>query len=300
MNPPSVSVIIPARGPAPGLEACLQALGGQTLGPLEVIVVDNGVEGGVDRIREALPRARVVLAEREGSYAARNAGLREASGTVMAFTDADCVPAPGWLEEALRALAQGVDMVAGEVEVTAAPREIRSPAEVLELTLAFPQETYVRKQGFGVTANLVVRRRVFSIAGLFRENLLSGGDFEWGRRARAAGFSLAFHPGALVRHPARIEARELEEKERRVTRGICQLVRMGDYGAGQFLRMALWTLSPPLGSTWTLLRDTELGPLGLRVRAAGLLCRLRWIRLRTLMDCSEEGRVRAVGEGEPS
>lgn len=284
MTPPRISVIVPARGPAPGLESCLEALAGQTLPPHEVIVVDNGLEGGRMRIARALPGAVVVEEGKEGSYAARNAGLRAAAGEVLAFTDADCVPHPSWLAEASGALLAGrASVVAGPVEIQASLEALRSPAEVLELAFAFPQERYVKEQGFGVTANLVARRKVFSAAGSFREDLLSGGDFEWGRRAASAGFPTLFASGARVRHPARREAAQLLDKERRVTGGICHLARTGEYEPGRLLRTVLWTISPPLVEAWTLFTAASLGPPGLRFRALSLLLRLRWTRLRVFM-----------------
>jgi GT2 family glycosyltransferase len=282
---PGISVVIPARGPAPGLEACLEALQRQTLPPLEVVVVDNGLLGRSERVRAVSAEIRVVPESREGSYAARNAGIRATSGERVAFTDADCIPDPRWLEAAGEAMEGEADLiVAGAVDVTAAQPEARTPAEALEMAFAFPQESYVRKQGFGVTANLMAPRTAFSRAGLFREDLLSGGDFEWGRRASAAGFRTVFAPGARVSHPARRQSGELLAKERRVTQGVCHLVRSGAYGPDRFLGLALWTLSPPLWSGWRLLRDSRLGPPGLRFRALRLLLRLRWTRFLTLMN----------------
>lgn len=286
MRPPRISVVIPARGPAPGLEACLRAVQDQTTQPDEVIVVDNGLEGGRERIAGRFPRTTVVREEKEGSYAARNTGLRAASGEVVAFTDADCIPDPAWLAEAVALLQDGhLSVVAGPVQILASPQAHRTPAEVLELAFAFPQERYVKRQGFGVTANLVVRRDVFASVGIFREDLLSGGDFQWGRRATAAGFPTGYAPGARVRHAARREPSQLMEKERRVTRGICHLARAGEYEPGRLVRTVLWTLSPPLVSAWALLASPALGPLGLRLRALGLLLHLRWTRLGTFLDC---------------
>lgn len=289
MNRPAVSVIIPARGPAKGLEACLAALDHQILPPHEVVVVDNGMDGGPERVRRVMPRCLIVVEKEPGSYAARNAGVRASSGSVLAFTDADCLPDPDWLAQAAGALGrrEEASILAGSVEVTAPPPDQRTPAQVLDLKFGFPQETYVRKQGFGVTANLVVPRTIMNTVGPFREDLLSGGDFEWGRRAAAAGFTTSYEGRVRVRHPARKNRHEMEEKERRVTRGVCQLVHAGTYGSGRLLRMALWTLSPPLASGLALLRDSGLGPPTLRLRALTLLVRLRWVRLRTLMSCSE-------------
>lgn len=283
MRRPTVSVIIPARGQAEGLEACLEAVSAQSLPPFETIVVDNGLDGGRERVQKAMPSAIVVRLDISGSYAARNGGIRSATGELLAFTDADCLPARSWLEEAVSAMVRtGASVVAGEVEVTASPWGDRSGAEVLELQFAFPQRTYVLSQGFGVTANLMVGREVFQRVGLFDGTLLSGGDFEWGRRASEIGYRALFVPEAVVHHPARRSARDLLRKVDRVSEGICELARSGRFDPEGLLRLVLWTLSPPVVAMGRVLSDSSLGPLGARLSAAGLLFRLRVGRFRAL------------------
>lgn len=283
---PSISVIIPAEGLAEGLEVCLSALQKQTLPPSEVIVVDNGFEGGGERLEQRAPYATVVTEERPGSYAARNAGLSVAKGSIVAFTDADCVPTPTWLEGALHFLQErpDVSIAAGYIEVTIRP-EGPTAAEVLDARFGFPQESYVTELGFGATANLVVRRIAFQDAGLFRGDLRSGGDFEWCRRAGAAGHAIGFAPAAVVRHPARRTARAYLRKERRVMGGICSLARTGGTPKGMFARVLLAAALPPVVSGGAILGDPTLGPLAVRVRAMLLLANARVVRLATALRC---------------
>jgi GT2 family glycosyltransferase len=283
MRAPLISVIVPAFGPAEGLEGCLQALRDQSRQPHEVLVVDNGLDGGPDRITNAHPTARVIRVQRRGSYAARNGGLLEATGEVLAFTDSDCEPSSEWLQEAWRRMsASGSSVLAGEVQVTASPWGERQPAELLELKFGFPQKSYVQSQGFGVTANLVVRREVFERVGLFDETLLSGGDFEWGRRATSLGYRAVFEAAALVRHPARRSYQGLLRKQNRVSEGICFLARTGRFDPEGFLRLVLWTLSPPIVAMAKVLADASLGPMRVRIAAMDLLIRLRVNRFRSL------------------
>src|SRR5688572_19196235 len=92
------SVVIPARNAAADLEACLIGLraGGGAAGPDEVIVVDDGSTDDTAAVAER-HRARVVRTARRGPAVARNAGARLASGELLVFLDADCVPEPGCL-----------------------------------------------------------------------------------------------------------------------------------------------------------------------------------------------------------
>jgi GT2 family glycosyltransferase len=106
-----VSVVAATRDRPDRLAALLAALAGQTLGAerFEVVIVD---EGSGPRTGELLGAAaaggdlalRVLRHERPlGPGAARNAGWQVARGGLVAFTDDDCRPAPGWLAAGLEA-----------------------------------------------------------------------------------------------------------------------------------------------------------------------------------------------------
>src|ERR1041385_9155423 len=106
---PDVSVVIPVLGDAERLALCLDALDRQTLpaNRFEVIVVDNASdrdEAIAAVVAEHAPRFRLLHEPRPGSYAARNRAIADARGTIIAFTDADCIPRPDWLERGIAAL----------------------------------------------------------------------------------------------------------------------------------------------------------------------------------------------------
>lgn len=209
----AASVIVPARDAAPTLERTLRALEGQQLDrPFEVIVVDDGSQ---DQTREIARRHSgiVRLVSNEGSRgpgAARNRGAREARGAVLAFTDADCFPAPVWLDRGLDAMAQA-DLVQGRVEPD--PAVPRTP---FDRTLLVESD-----RGFYQTANLFVKRETFNAAGGFRDWVLEqradrrwaadlrrqramrtpiGEDTDFAWRVRRLGARATFAPEALVHH----------------------------------------------------------------------------------------------------
>lgn len=206
-----VSVVVPARNAAATLPETLRALAAQELdGGYEVILVDDGSTDATGALASAAG-ARVVRHEQaRGSAAARNAGVAVASANVLAFTDADCAPAPGWLAAGLRALAGGADLVQGAVAPT--PGIAIGP---FDHTLSI-----ARLSGRFETANLFVRADTFARAGGFKGFLHEeragpddapglrpslaeghfGEDLWFAYRALRGGARVAFSSEALVHH----------------------------------------------------------------------------------------------------
>lgn len=217
---PCVSVIIPTYHDWGRLAKCLDALAAQTypLRLFEVLVINNDPDDAVPPsffVMQA--NVRVLCQERPGSYAARNLGVIQARGEIVAFTDSDCVPMPDWIERAVARLANGADRVAGRVELFFRS-ETLTWAEIYEKAFAFNQEISAQ-YGCSVTANMVTWRKHFDTVGLFNEGLLSGGDNEWGRRASKLGVGVVYAEDVCVKHPARHSIRDLLKKRRRQAGG---------------------------------------------------------------------------------
>ena len=102
-----VSVVVPTFNRPAALASCLDALARQDYPAdrYEMIVVDDGsapTEAAAIAETATRHRVRLVRQENRGPAAARNAGVREAHGAYIAFTDDDCMPAPGWKLNAFR------------------------------------------------------------------------------------------------------------------------------------------------------------------------------------------------------
>ena len=190
MPAPTVSVIVPARDAAATLPATLRALAAQEVAPLEVIVVDDGSTDATRALAEAAGARVLATAGGRGPGAARQTGVDAARGDVLAFTDADCVPDPGWLRAGLTALGDA-DLVQGAVEP-------ERPPGPWDRTVSVP-----RFSGLFELANVLVRREAFPgfVAGLgARAGKELGEDVALGWRAARAGARIAFAPEARVRH----------------------------------------------------------------------------------------------------
>ena len=220
--PAFVTVIIPTFRAWSSLRKCLSVLAEQSYPKqaIEVIVVNNDPDDPPPRDLQHYDFVRIVSEYKAGSYAARNTGLQAARGDIVAFTDADCVPARDWIEQAVNALSRMPDAsrVGGRIHITFNGQEL-SATEMYEKAYAFRQQDFVALQGMAATANMITYRHVFDAVGLFREDLMSGGDAEWGRRAQAAGYSVVYAPDCVVYHPARRHFAEIARKTRRVAGG---------------------------------------------------------------------------------
>lgn len=216
------AVCIPVRGDAQGLRQTLAAVRRlDGLRPFVVVAVD-GPDAAVEAAaHEAGADHVVVLPSPAGSYAARNAAVAALPPSVelVAFTDAGCVPVPGWLLAHERVLSR-VALSGGAVDRVRSSR-VR-PAEYIDSVRNLDQQKYVEQDGFAATCNLAVRRAVLDELG-FDGTLESGGDREFCRRALAAGHELAYAADAVVAHECRRTVGAVLAKARRVGRGVAAL-----------------------------------------------------------------------------
>ena len=114
-----VSVVIPAYNAQKTIAETVEQSIAQAKGPIEVevVVVDDGSDDNTATIAESAG-ATVIRQENTGPATARNQGWMSATGQVICFTDSDCVPIAGWLENLLDGFSDGkVGAVAGSYEI---------------------------------------------------------------------------------------------------------------------------------------------------------------------------------------
>ena len=221
--PSKVSVIVPVYKGMDVIEKCLSALEVQTYisEDYEIIVIDNGENPGIEGLVAQFGQARLLREKKPGSYAARNLGIINSCGDIVAFTDADCVPNNDWIQNGVKSLLlhkkQGA--IGGDVRIfTMNPRP--TSVELYEQTMSLNQYKYIRYHKFAVTANLYTFRSVIDVVGMFDEKLKSGGDYEWCQRLRNAGYEVVYAKDVVVLHPARATLKQLYLKVTRVVGGV--------------------------------------------------------------------------------
>lgn len=278
------SVIIPVWHQWDSLRVCLQGLSDQTHFNeiLEIVVVNNDPDDNPPEWVKTIKKLLLLNESKPSSYAARNAGVKAAHGKILAFTDADCIPARDWIEQALAVLREHQDIprLAGKIELFFRHPEKRSAVELFEQVFAFQQERKVIREGSAITANMFIRSYVFKTVGLFDETLKSWGDTEWGTRAARSGFPILYVPNVRVTHPARYSLRQLYKKTVRLYGGKWSIAQSKYDGPPPLLKMFhVWP--PGLSSIRTALSTPLLKTTFQRIK---VLCLIAFVGVTQLVE----------------
>lgn len=238
-NAPFVTVIVPTRDRPQDLAVCLSSLQSQDYPNFEVIVVDNSSSPSAapslatEQSRQG-PEVRSVRAERKGLSHARNRGLMEARGEVVAFVDDDAVPDRHWLTELVKGF--GADAGVAAVTGLVVPSQLETPAQLwFELYAGFgkgctsrlfdlkehkpanPLFPYAAAM-FGSGNNMAFRTSVLRRLGGFDPTLGAGAPARAGEdlamfyRVISHGYRILYEPAAIVRHAHRRSAAELRDQ----------------------------------------------------------------------------------------
>lgn len=211
------SVVIPVYNGAKTVAACLDGLAAQSAAPgsFEIVVVDDGsTDATAAAVRAWIARhpehsARLARQPNAGQSAARNHGARLARGAVLLFTDADCVPAPGWVAafaavfgQTLRATSLPPDAAMGRYVGSQPSPAARFAQLEFEERYALMARRAAQGQplGFAATYSCAYRRDRFLALGGFDETLSNNEDVELAYRLARAGGRIVFVPGAAVAH----------------------------------------------------------------------------------------------------
>ncbi len=224
---PSMTVAVCTRDRPEDLGRCLEALDQLADGSHDVLVVDNcPTTDAAAEVATQHARVRYVREDRPGLNAARNRALREARHDVVAFTDDDARPDPGWLRALRRNFTDPLVLCATGLTM---PAELETAAQQwFERRSAFGRGFQRRVYDatchnplvagpVGAGVNMAVRLSVLDLLGGFDEALdagtptRSGGDHDMFTRILAAGYRIVYEPAALSWHRHRRTWDELRD-----------------------------------------------------------------------------------------
>lgn len=174
----SVSVVIPTYNLGHTIHRAIDSLSGPIK---EVIVIDDGSTDGT-----AVSNVRYIWQSNQGVSAARNRGIREATGEYVAFLDADDIWTVGSLEERMN--------------------YIHEADAVIGTTRVMGREVYCTH--FGAT---LMRADIFDRVGVFDTTLTFGEDTDFFLRMKETGCTLRQIPFCVQEYTPSITNRDMKE-----------------------------------------------------------------------------------------
>ena len=285
----SISVVICTRNRPEQLARCLRSLQNLSQSPQEILVVDNAPSSDATRqMVDKMSGIQYVLEPRPGLSVARNTGIRQSTGDIIAFTDDDVIVHPDWIIRLQQSFDDPNLMV---VTGLILPAELETEAQLIfqkgsagfgwgYRALTFDPQFFKEMQRRGVPvwrigagANMAFRRKAFELVGDFDERLGAGAsgcseDSELWYRVLAEGWLCRYEPTVVVYHYHRSDLDSLKQQAYQYMRGhvAALLVQFAKYGHWGNLRR----LSVALPRYYARLLSHEL-KRGFKVRHSSLL-----------------------------
>jgi len=216
---PKVSVIIPTYNQQENLCSALHSLASLQYDrdKLEVIVVNDG---STDKTKESILNLQadlpysfccVSLDKKSGISKARNAGVQQAAGSVLVFTDDDCLFEKDWLKKLVKPFRDPETGTAGGPDKT--PEGVSLFSKCVDYLFTSFVGTGGLRRGGGVRlgqyypkgCNVAILREAMDKVGMYDELLQPCEDIEMGYRIKQGGYKIAYVPEAFVWHKRRSE-----------------------------------------------------------------------------------------------
>jgi len=167
-----ISVIVPFYNADRYIVGCVEGLLSQNypLEHYEIIMVDNNCTDDSAKIVKRYPSVKLFSEEKQGAYAARNRGVREAKGEIIAFTDPDCVPSSDWLQKIAAAMVYSdVGIVIGSYQLARDSFFVSMLADYENEKNNYVLNGNIKELYYGHTNNMAVRKKLFDEIGAFIE-----------------------------------------------------------------------------------------------------------------------------------
>jgi len=191
MGKPLVSVIIPVYNGAKYVAEAIESVCVQNYDPFEIIVVDDGSTDDTPSVVQSFKDIRYIRQENNGCAAARNNGITESRGEMLAFLDADDYWAANKLHVQVGCLLNnpGIGYTLGKQR------------NFLESGIDRPfwlREELLLEEHTGFLPTLVIHRRTFDTVGPFNTNFRISSDVEWFCRVKDAGIPMMVVPEVVL------------------------------------------------------------------------------------------------------
>jgi glycosyltransferase involved in cell wall biosynthesis len=198
----SVSIIIPTFNGAARIGNCLEGVLQQT--PrlnIEILVVNDGSSDNTEDVVSRYPGVRCITQSNAGPAAARNRGAAEARGTIILFTDDDCVPTSDWQHAMLQPF-QDPKVVGAKGVYRTHQESLIARFVQIEYEDRYRRMSNLDSIDFIDTYSAAFRRDRFLEMGGYDTSfpVACAEDIELSYRMSAQGWKMKFAPGAIVYH----------------------------------------------------------------------------------------------------
>jgi GT2 family glycosyltransferase len=210
----AISIIIPAFNAERTIGQCLDAITKALPNKKEIIVVDDG---STDRTREIISQFKVKLicqTKNKGAAAAKNVGLGQAAGEIIAFIDSDCIIQESYFTDLIQVL-DDTKLSVGGVGGVISPFEgglISDSFSIRFFGCSPIGETKIREIDSLSGGSSIYPKTVLSKVGGFDECLGGGEDFDLNVRIRKIGYKLLLVPYVEVFHIHPVRLSQLTKK----------------------------------------------------------------------------------------
>jgi glycosyltransferase involved in cell wall biosynthesis len=183
MSRPLISIVVPAYQREKHIGATLESIIAQEYRPIEIVVADDGSTDGTAAIAQSYPHVHYIFQSNQGPPAARNAGLANCRGDLIAFLDADDLWPAGKLDKQCDFLVRNPEVycVLGRM-INFLDTGMNRPEWV-------PESAMNDADALSLGAALI-RRSTFDRIGLFDSRYWYGDDLDWFIRLREAGLPM--------------------------------------------------------------------------------------------------------------
>ena len=198
---PRVSVVVCAYNAADALEDNLTSLEALSYPDYEIILVNDGSKDRTGEIARNHPRVRLIEVQNGGLSAARNLGLTEATGDIVAYTDADTRVDPDWLTFLVQPFLTSDVVASGGPNVV--PADDPPMAQCIARAPGSPTHVLLddRIAEHVPGCNMAFKREaLLAIGGFNPIYLRAGDDVDVCWRLQARGWKIGFAAAALVWH----------------------------------------------------------------------------------------------------
>lgn len=290
---PRASVIIPHLNTPELLIKCLQSVAAQRLdhGWFEIIVVDNGSRVPPNVVAAAWPGVKFLEEREPGPGPARNLGVANANGRVLAFVDADIRVDRDWLQRGVWAVEKDPSRpYGGDVRIDFKDPRRPTGIEAFEAVFSFRQKMYIRRKGFSGTGNLMVDRDLWHRVGPFG-GIGTAEDRDWGMRAAALGAQTRYVRRMIVFHPARMNMEEVAGRWGRIIAHDFTKHRSSGKSILLWNIRALAVMASAFVHSPQLLLSSRVPTLGARFRGLAVLFETRRYRFMKMRRIAHEGHL---------